>query len=222
MIEIIKRVMIVGQDIASLFKEKNKTILLNTLKYDIEKNVTSVLETMVNIFNNEFDTAIIKVSSIYEDSGNCESRKYITDTINRMKLESYKEVETLLNGKKEKLERTLNTLEFSDSGFQKYYDDVSKTTEELKDSLRKYCIEDVQEQAILNFSQNIEETFPDEKCELTLSRVHDYFTYRLYGKLESKLYMELELRDNNLLNKAKEGYIRYQQIVQKTEDKADL
>jgi len=80
------------------------THLLNTLKYDIEKNITSVLETMINIFNNEFNTAISKVCSIYEDGRNIDSKKYITEMINQMKLESYKEVEVLLNKKKEKIQ----------------------------------------------------------------------------------------------------------------------
>lgn len=210
------------QEITNLFKEKNKSILLNTLKYDIEKNITSLLETMVNIFNNEFDTAITKVSSIYEDSGEVNSQKYITDTINQMKLDSYKEVESLLNQKRTCLESVLDTVEFTDDGFQKYYDEISSTTEGLKDSLRKYCIEEVQKSALESFQKNIELTIDSLKQGLALSRVQDYFIYRLYGKLESKLYMELELRDNNLLNKAKEGYLRYQQIVQKTEERVEV
>ncbi len=210
------------KDIATIFKEKNKAILLNTLKYDIEKNITSVLETMINIFNNEFNTAISKVCSIYEDGRNIDSKKYITEMINQMKLESYKEVEVLLNTKKEKLEGTLEIMDFNDEGFQQYYDVVSQTTENLKNSLKKYCIEDVQKTALDLFKKNIIEEIDDENRELVLSRVHDYFINRLYGKLEDKLYMELELRDNNLLNKAKEGYDRYQQIVEKTEDREQV
>ncbi len=210
------------KDIATIFKEKNKAILLNTLKYDIEKNITSVLETMINIFNNEFNTAISKVCSIYEDGRNIDSKKYITEMINQMKLESYKEVEVLLNTKKEKLEGTLEIIDFNDEGFQQYYDVVSQTTENLKNSLKKYCIEDVQKTALDLFKRNIIEEIDDENRELVLSRVHDYFINRLYGKLEDKLYMELELRDNNLLNKAKEGYDRYQQIVEKTEDREQV
>lgn len=210
------------KDITTIFKEKNKAILLNTLKYDIEKNITSVLETMINIFNNEFNTAISKVCSIYEDGRNIDSKKYITEMINQMKLESYKEVEVLLNTKKEKLEGTLEIIDFNDEGFQQYYDVVSQTTENLKNSLKKYCIEDVQKTALDLFKRNIIEEIDDENRELVLSRVHDYFINRLYGKLEDKLCMELELRDNNLLNKAKEGYDRYQQIVEKTEDREQV
>lgn len=209
-------------DITNLFKEKNKSILLTTLKYDIEKNIASVLETMVNIFNNEFDTAIIKVTSIYEDSENMDSKKYITDTINQMKLDSYKEIESLLNDKKIRLEEILNHLEFTDEEFQKYYDMVTETTNDLKVALKKYCIEEVQKCALESFQNHIESVIDSLKQDLVLSRVRDYFTVRLYGKLESKLYMELELRDNNLLNKAREGYIRYQQIVEKTEDREQV
>ncbi len=222
MIRVIKRVIKMELDITNLFKEKNKSILLTTLKYDIEKNIASVLETMVNIFNNEFDTAIIKVTSIYEDSENMDSKKYITDTINQMKLDSYKEIESLLNDKKIRLEEILNHLEFTDEEFQKYYDMVTETTNDLKVALKKYCIEEVQKCALESFQNHIESVIDSLKQDLVLSRVRDYFTVRLYGKLESKLYMELELRDNNLLNKAREGYIRYQQIVEKTEDREQV
>lgn len=208
-----------GQDVANLFKEKNKSILLNTLKYDVEKNVTSLLETIVNIFNNEFDTAIYKIVSIYEDSGEVSSKKYITDTINRMKLDSYKEVENLLNDKKIRLEKMIDELEFSELGLKMYYELVQDTTNVLKDSLKKISIEEVQREAIIKFKQNIELVIDEEKKELVLFRVQDYFVNRLYRKLETKIYMEIEIRDNNLLNKAKEGYERYQQIVAKTESR---
>ena len=56
------------KDIALMFKEKNKSILINSLKYDIEKNITSLLETIINIFNLEFDSAIKNIISIYEDA----------------------------------------------------------------------------------------------------------------------------------------------------------
>jgi len=168
MIRVIKRVIKMELDITNLFKEKNKSILLTTLKYDIEKNIASVLETMVNIFNNEFDTAIIKVTSIYEDSENMDSKKYITDTINQMKLDSYKEIESLLNDKKIRLEEILNHLEFTDEEFQKYYDMVTETTNDLKVALKKYCIEEVQKCALESFQNHIESVIDSLKQDLVL------------------------------------------------------
>ena len=58
-----------------------------------------------------------------------------------------------------------------------------------------------------------------DKHDILLSRIQDYLFNRLYGKLENKIHMELTLRDNNLINKAKEGYLRYQEICSKTEEK---
>jgi len=111
----------VDKILTGMTDDRYTTLRVNTLKYDIEKNITSVLETMINIFNNEFNTAISKVCSIYEDGRNIDSKKYITEMINQMKLESYKEVEVLLNTKKEKLEGTLEIIDFNDEGFQQYY-----------------------------------------------------------------------------------------------------
>ena len=39
------------KDIKEMFREKNKVILLNNLKYDLDKNINSLLETIINIFN---------------------------------------------------------------------------------------------------------------------------------------------------------------------------
>ncbi len=207
-----------ADDIAILFKEKNKSILLNTLQYDIEKNGTSMLESMVNIFNNEFDTAITKIISIYQDAGAKDEKKFITDTINRMKIDSYKEMELLLNNKRVCLEKSLEEVTFDDVGFQSYYDAIFHTTVSFKESFRKYCVENIQKEALSMFRKNIKKSVEKEKQEVTFSRVEEYFVHRLYGKLENKIYMELDFRDNNLLNKGKEGYLRYQEIVSKTEE----
>ena len=52
------------KDIKEMFREKNKVILLNNLKYDLDKNINSLLETIINIFNLEFDTAIKNILAI--------------------------------------------------------------------------------------------------------------------------------------------------------------
>ena len=207
-----------NKDIIEMFRKKNKLILINSLQYDIEKNITSLLETITNIFNLEFDSAIKNINSIYEDAG-LTNNKFITDTVNKIKLDSYKELEILLNAKKETLEKSISNLEFDDDHLNNYYNIVLNTTKELKDKLKKYSIIEVQNNAYSLFKNNIINYHIGDKEELLLLRVHDYLLNRLYGKLEIKINMEIMLRDNNLINKAKEGYIRYQKICSKTEEK---
>jgi len=207
------------KDIALMFKEKNKSILINSLKYDIEKNITSLLETIINIFNLEFDSAIKNIISIYEDAELSNNEKFITDIINKIKMDSYNEVEVLLDNKKAQLEDAITNLEFEEECVQKYYDTVLETTKKLKEELNKYCISNVQKEAYSLFESQIKEHNTLEKQELLLSRIYDYLMNRLYGKLETKIHMEIMLRDNNLINKAKEGYLRYQEICAKTEEK---
>lgn len=207
------------KDIIEMFRQKNKMILINSLQYDIEKNITSLLETITNIFNLEFDIAIKNINSIYEDANLTSSIKFITDTINKIKLDSYKELEVLLNTKKVTLEDAISNLEFEENHLNDYYDKVLDTTKILKEELNKYSIVEVQNNAYNLFKENImNENLVDNK-ELLLSRLHDYLLNRLYGKLETKIHMEIILRDNNLINKAKEGYLRYQEICSKTEEK---
>ena len=207
------------KDIINMFKEKNKQILINSLEYDIEKNITSLLETITNIFNLEFDISIKNISSIYEDANISNSQKFITDVINKIKLDSYSELEVLLDNKKKLLEEAISKIEFDLEHTQKYYDMVLETTKNLKEELNKYSIVNVQKEAYALFEKQIMGESSIENRDLLLSRIYDYLINRLYGKLETKIHMEIMLRDNNLINKAKEGYLRYQEICAKTEEK---
>lgn len=204
------------KDIKEMFREKNKVILLNNLKYDLDKNINSLLETIINIFNLEFDTAIKNILAINEDSGIVNSDKFITNSINEMKLASYEEIEMLLNIKKETLEKSINQLEFEEESLNDYYNKIFDTTRIFKDSFTEYSITNIQNKGIELLNKFILDKVDEEKEELALSRITDYLKNRLYGKLETKIHMELMLRDNNLINKAKESYLRFQEISNKT------
>lgn len=207
------------KEIIEMFKEKNKIILINSLQYDIEKNMTSLLETITNIFNLEFDTAIKNIISIYEDALFLDSKKFVTETVNKIKMDSYKELEVLLDGKKVQLEEAISNIEFDEDHIQQYYDMVLETTKSLKEELNRYSIVNVLDRALDIFEKQIFSKIDKDNQELLMSRINDYLKNRLYGKLETKIHMEIMLRDNNLINKAKEGYLRYQEICAKTEEK---
>ena len=197
------------RDIHDLFKEKNRDILITNLKYDLDKNIGSLMETITNIFNLEFDTAIIKMEAILLDSGIDDSKKFLTKTLNNMKLDSFKTLDKLINTKKNKVLEGIETLTFEQDDMDKYYDLVLRTTKDLKDELSL----DIDK--ILEEDNRIIDEYSDIS-ELTNTRLEEYLTNRLYGKLETKIHMEIMLRDNNLINKAKEGYLRYQEICEKT------
>lgn len=207
------------KDLKEMFREKNRLIIINNLKYDLDKNIDSLLDTITNIFNLEFDTAIKNIIAINEDSDIYNSNKFITDSINQMKLESYSEIEKSLKVKKEELAEKIENLEFEEASLNDYYDQVLKTTKDFKSQLNQYSIIDVQKKGLEILNQFVLEHVDEEKEKLAISRVTDYLKNRLYGKLETKIHMEIMLRDNNLINKAKEGYLRYQEICAKTEEK---
>jgi len=204
------------KDLVKMFKEKNKNILITNLKFDLEKNLNSLLDTVTNIFNLEFDTAIKKIIAILEDSDIENSNKFITNSINKMKLDSYQKIEELLNIKKNTLVKKIDNLEFEEKCLNDYYDTVFQTTKNFKNDLKEFSILDVQEKGLDILNQFVLENANEEKEKLAVSRVTDYLNNRLYGKLETKLHMEIMLRDNNLINKAKESYLRFQEITNKT------
>lgn len=176
--------------------------------------MNSLLETVINIYNLEFETAIKKITSIYEEQDLKVDSKFIDKVISTMKLESYEEIEKLLKEKEKTLEKLILNLEFTEDKLNEYYDSILETTKIFKNDLNKYAIQDVQNKGLKMVDKNATKT---EMDEATYNRITDYLTNRLYGKLETKIHMELMLRDNNLINKAKEGYLRYQNITDKTE-----
>lgn len=206
------------KDLKEMFREKNRLIIINNLKYDLEKNINSLLETITNIFNLEFDTAIKNIISINEDSGIYHSDKFITKSINQMKLSSFLEIEKSLEFKKKQLEDKIDHLEFEETSLNDYYESVFQTTKDLKKNLNQYSITNVQIEGLEIVNQYVLEHVDEEKEKLAISRVTDYLENRLYGKLETKIHMEIMLRDNNLINKAKESYLRFQEISLKTSD----
>ncbi len=204
------------KDLKEMFKEKNRVILVSNLKYDLSKNIDSMLDTITNIFNLEFDTAIKNIVSILKDSCIVDANKFVTESVNKMKLESYNKIEELLSIKRDTLDSQVDNLEFEEESLNEYYETVFQTTKNFKDEFKNFSVLNIQKKGFESLNQFILDNVDSEREELTISRVSDYLENRLYGKLETKIRMELMLRDNNLINKAKESYLRFQAITSKT------
>ena len=204
------------KDLKEMFREKNRTILLTNLKYDLEKNIHSLLDTITNIFHLEFETAIKNSQAICFDSEIQNSKVFLAKTIHQMQKKSFHKVEKLLEKKKLTLEKLIDELEFSEECLNEYYQHVFQTTKDFQESFQKHIVDDIQKKNLDYFHQFVFQNVEKDKEELTILRITDYINNRLYGKLETKIHMELMLRDNNLINKAKESYIRYQEISSRT------
>ena len=203
------------KDIQEMFRKKNREILITNLKFDLDKNIDSLLDTITNIFNLEFETAVKKINAIMLDANICDGLDYVTDTINAMKEKNYSDIETFIKEKKELLVNNIDILEFTEDEIKKYYDLVFDSTKLLINDLKKEFI-DVADNKFKTFESYINNNKNVTNQELTIIRIKDYINNRLYGKLETKIHMEIMLRDNNLINKAKEVYLRYQEICSKT------
>ena len=190
--------------------------MVSNLKYDLSKNIDSMLDTITNIFNLEFDTAIKNIVSILKDSCIVDANKFVTESVNKMKLESYSKIEELLSIKRDTLDSQVDNLEFEEESLNEYYETVFQTTKNFKDEFKNFSVLNIQKKGFESLNQFILDNVDSEREELTISRVSDYLENRLYGKLETKIHMELMLRDNNLINKAKESYLRFQAITSKT------
>ena len=203
------------KDIQDKFKEKNKEILITNLKYDLDKNIGSLFETINNIFNLEFDTAVKKILTILEDGNYKSLDKDVFSIVNKIKLNNYESIDKLIQDKKNILIDKIDHLEFEENKMNDYFETVFDTTKNIKSEISKNFDKDIEYvNALLNeYMINDKELNND----LTSIRMNDYLRNRLYEKLVTKLHIEIMLRDNNLINKAKEVYLRYQDICSKTE-----
>lgn len=203
-------------EIVQMFKEKNRAILITNLKFDIEKNIDALLETVTNIFNLEFEIAIKNVTSILLDSDLEKKEKQIIQYLNQMKLESYQKLEFFLLNKKDILTDAIDQLSFEENSMNEYYQLVSNTTQEISSFLAQ--LEQLPE--LITLIEKLESLtklpYLEEDSNLAKQRVSEYLNNRLYGKLEEKLLSAISIRDNNLINKAKESYLKYQDISLKT------
>lgn len=203
------------KDIDNLFKEKNREILINNLKYDLDRNVENLLGTITNIFNLEYDTAIKNIITILNDAGFNDADKYITKVISEMKLNNYNHVDELVKNKKDLVLNRIDSLKFTEEDMNEYYDLVLSSTKRLKEMLNNH-FKEVFEENDIKLDMYIIDSIEESKVELADKRVTDYLKNRLVGKLETKIHMEIMYRDNNLINKAKESYLRYMEITSKT------
>ena len=204
-----------NKDIDTIFKEKNREILINNLKYDLDKNVVSLLDTITNIFNLEYDIAIKNILTILGDASIDDGASFVTKAINEMKLSDYNYVDEIVKNKKDILLNKIDELSFEEEDMNKYYDLVFDTTTKLKNDLN-YHFSEVFEASDIKLDMFIVDNTKDSEQDIANSRVTDYLKNRLYGKLETKIHMEIMIRDNNLINKAKESYLRYQEITNRT------
>lgn len=203
------------KELKEIFREKNRLLIITNLKYDLEKNIDSLLNTISNILSLEFDTAIKNMISIHVDSEVYESDSFIKNLINNMKQECYRKLETLLTIKSNILKKKIDCLQFEENCLNEYYELIFHTTKEFRNNFSLY-ITKLQDDKLKEFHKFIVRYIAAEKETLTVSRVTDYLNNRLFGKLETKIHMEIMLRDNNLINKGKESYLRFQEISSKT------
>lgn len=204
------------REVQKMFEEKNKEIIKNNLQLDIERNIASLDDTLINIFNNNFDVAIKNIISMYEDSRYQESSSTVIKLMNKLKMDTYGILNKLITDKKDKLINKILDIDFKEKDMEEYYNLVFSTTDEIKTVFSSDDIFKLKDKCIKDFDNYSEKVLNDDAIYITKSRVNDYITYRLFGKIEERVNMEFTLRDNSLRNKGRESYEKFQDLSRKT------
>lgn len=196
------------KDIQEMFSQKNREILIHNLELDIERNMEVLKDTLTNIFNLQFDIAIKNIVSIYD---NQVQRQDIARILVPLKSKSFLLLNDQINVKQAQLLEQMKNLEFKEEQMDIYYETVFESTSPViqvfesdeMSELLKISIGD-----LFNLYSGIDNTI----CK----RIEDYVHLRLFGKLREKVEQEFLIRDNNLSNKGKESYLKFQELQERT------
>lgn len=201
------------KDIQEMFRKKNREILIKNLQLDIERNIDAVNDSLNNIFDYQFNVGIRNLSSMYV---NCGLEKEVTKVIVPFKSKLFLALEEVIEKKKNTLLEQVSNLEFTEEEMGKYYNFVFKTTEELKYFFESDKVSEMLKHVVDFLNELGKKNLDEEESLIVSSRIYDYIHYRLFGKLVERVNSEFLIRDNNLANKGKESYEKFQELESKT------
>ncbi|MDD3241238.1 MAG: hypothetical protein PHQ64_00460 [Bacilli bacterium] len=205
------------KDIKEMFDRKNKEIILTNLKYDLSRNIDSMKDTIVNIFDREFEVGskkiILMINDYYENIDYKNFNIKFLDVEKKILDKLFK----LIEEKLETLNHELDDFEFNESSIGNYYNKVIQSTSELKNVFVDSWFIDTIDSTI-KLTYDLFSLFDDDRSIILSNRLDDYINNRFFDKIILKLNEEFSLRDSNLINKAEESYNRYLDICKNVEN----
>ena len=196
------------KDIQEMFSQKNREILIHNLELDIERNMEVLKDTLTNIFNLQFDIAIKNIVSIYDNEV---QRQDIAKVLVPLKSKSFLLLNDQINVKQAQLLEQIKNLEFKEEQMDIYYETVFESTSPV---IQVFESDDISELLKISIGDlfNLYSDIDNTICK----RLEDYIHLRLFGKLREKVEQEFLIRDNNLSNKGKESYLKFQELQERT------
>jgi len=204
------------QDIQEMFRRKNREILIHNLELDIDRNVDILMDSLTNMFNLQFDIAIKNIFSMYKEELTLSE---ITKTLLPLKNKSFTLLANALENKKDVLLHQLEQLEFEKEQMEEYYQLVFRSTDDVVQIFDSDELDILKKDIIQIFGKKKISCLEENELDIIRYRIRDYIMDRLFGKLEDRVQEELFIRDNNLANKAKESYEKFQELEQRTTNK---
>lgn len=196
------------KDIQEMFNQKNKEILIHNLELDIERNMEVLKDTLTNIFNLQFDIAIKNIVSIYDDKI---QKQDIARILVPLKSKSFLLLNDQIDIKQNQLLDQIKKLEFKEEQMSIYYKTVFDSTVaviQIFESEEVFELLKISTEDLFKLYLGVDNTI--------FKRIEDYIYFRLFGKLKEKVEQEFLIRDNNLSNKGKESYLKFQELQERT------
>lgn len=196
------------EELKQQFKIKNLEILKNKLKLDVHNNMNTLTLSLNHILDLEVSTAMNKTALIYYDADvrfKDGDQEEILISLGKKYIEVTKEY---LKIKKTDLIKTIETFTV-DTDISTYYGVIENTELEVDEFLKEQLSSYIDEKLIVMINKLNKRYVSVAQKDFVLERLLNFLKDNFIRRLSSKTVEQINLRNQTLINNAKDNYERY-------------
>lgn len=196
------------EELKQQFKIKNLEILKNKLKLDVHNNMNTLTLSLNHILDLEVSTAMNKTALIYYDADvrfNDGDQEEILISLGKKYIEVTKEY---LKIKKTDLIKTIEAFTV-DTDISTYYGVIENTELEVDEFLKEQLSSYIDEKLIVMINKLNKRYVSVAQKDFVLERLLNFLKDNFIRRLSSKTVEQINLRNQTLINNAKDNYERY-------------
>lgn len=196
------------EELKQQFKIKNLEILKNKLKLDVHNNMNTLILSLNHILDLEVSTAMNKTALIYYDADvrfNDGDQEEILISFGKKYIEVTKEY---LKIKKTDLLKTIEAFTV-DTDISTYYCVIENTELEVDEFLKEQLLSYIDDKLIVMINKLNKRYVSVAQKDFVLERLLNFLKDSFIRRLSSKTVEQINLRNQTLINNAKDNYERY-------------
>ena len=205
-------------DISKMFKDKNKEILTNSLKLEMERNLETLKNTTDNCVSLEINKVFLFFKSYFHEINVSYKKEELLGSLYRER----KTINDIVNGEIENKKKAIIDEFFNretdeiltEEYLNEYYEFLKNETEKINSEIELKLKKEI----ATNFSPKIIKKYKLEKEEQA-ERIHSRIDILFRDNVISRVKDQIYFRDESLRNMMKESYDKYVELNKSTIDK---